>query len=60
MNKSGGYLEDYKIRDNYHTILLAKNEEGIKELNTIVGRATRPDHMYYKPRVTFEEFFALL
>ena len=59
MNKSGGYLEDYKIRDNYHTILLAKNEEGIKELNTIVGRATRPDHMYYKPRVTFEEFFAI-
>ena len=22
-----------KVRDNYHTILIAKNKEGIKELN---------------------------
>ena len=48
-------LED-KIRDNYHTVLIAKNQEGIKELNTLVGLATRKDHMYYKPRLSFEEF----
>lgn len=48
-------LED-KIRDNYHTVLIAKNQKGIKELNTLVGLATRKDHMYYKPRLSFEEF----
>ena len=45
-----------KIRDNYHTVLIAKNKEGIKELNTLVGIATQKDHMYYKPRLSFEEF----
>lgn len=46
-----------KVRDNYHTILIAKNKEGIKELNLLVDLATREDHMYYKPRISFEEFF---
>ena len=46
-----------KVRDNYHTILLAKNYEGVKEINMLVGKATDKDHMYYKPRITFEEFF---
>ena len=45
-----------KIRDNYHTVLIAKNKDGIKELNTLVGIATKKDHMYYKPRLSFEEF----
>lgn len=45
-----------KVRDNYHTVLIAKNKEGIKELNTLVGIATKKDHMYYKPRLSFEEF----
>lgn len=45
-----------KIRDNYHTVLIAKNKEGIKELNTLVGITTQKDHMYYKPRLSFEEF----
>lgn len=48
-----------KIRDNYHTVLLAKNPEGIKELNTLVGLATREDHRYYKPRLSFEEFLSI-
>jgi len=48
---------DEKVRDNYHTILIAKNFEGIKEINTLVDLSTRPDHMYYKPRITFDEFF---
>lgn len=46
-----------KIRDNYHTILIAKNFEGIKEINTLVDLSTREDHMYYKPRISFDEFF---
>ena len=45
-----------KIRDNYHTVLIAKNQKGIKELNTLVGLAPKKDHKYYKPRLTFEEY----
>lgn len=46
-----------KIRDNYHTILIAKDMEGFKELNTLVGLATNEDHFYYNPRLSFDEFF---
>lgn len=46
-----------KVRDNYHTILLAKNYEGVKEINLLLGKATDKEHMYYKPRLSFEEFF---
>lgn len=46
-----------KQRDNYHTILIAKNFEGVKEINTLVDLSTQSDHMYYKPRITFNEFF---
>ena len=49
--------EQNKIRDNYHTILIAKNYEGFKELNLLIDKSTQPDHFYYKPRITFEEFF---
>lgn len=46
-----------KQRDNYHTILIAKNFEGVKEINTLVDLSTQSDHMYYKPRITFDDFF---
>ena len=46
-----------KVRDNYHTILLAKNYEGVKEINKLMNVCTLDDHFYYKPRITFEEFF---
>ena len=45
-----------KVRDNYHTILIAKNYAGFQELNTLVDLSTQEDHFYYKPRLTFEEF----
>ena len=48
-----------KTRDNYHTILIARNDDGIKELNSLIELSTRPDHTYYKPRITFDEFFTL-
>lgn len=47
---------DEKIRDNYHTVLIAKNEEGRKELHTLLDLSTQPSHMYYKNRLTFDEF----
>lgn len=45
-----------KVRDNYHTILIAKNEEGRKELFTLIDLSSQEDHFYYKPRLTFDEF----
>lgn len=50
---------DEKVRDNYHTILIAKNFDGVKEINSLVDLSTRDDHVYYKPRITFDEFFAI-
>lgn len=47
---------DEKIRDNYHTVLIAKNQEGMKELHTLLDLSTQPSHMYYKNRLTFNEF----
>ena len=44
------------IRDNYHTILIAKNHDGFKEINNLIAVSTRKDHRYYKPRISFEEF----
>ena len=48
INKSKTGIEEYKIRDNYHTVLLAKNYEGVKELNKIISLSTQKDHVYYK------------
>ena len=48
-----------KVRDNYHTILIAKNFDGVKEINTLIDLSTREDHMYYKPRISFDEFFTI-
>lgn len=48
--------EPHKVRDNYHTILIAKNYAGLQELNTLIDLSTQEDHFYYKPRLTFDEF----
>ena len=45
-----------KIRDNYHTILIAKNYEGFKEINSLFDLSTHDDHFYFKPRISFDEF----
>lgn len=45
-----------KVRDNYHTILIARNYEGVKEINTLLDKSTQEDHFYYKNRITFDEF----
>jgi DNA polymerase-3 subunit alpha len=45
-----------KVRDNYHTILIAKNMDGLKEVNTLVSLSNHKDHFYFKPRITFDEF----
>ena len=50
---------DNKVRDNYHTILIAKNYYGVMEINRLCSLATQPSHFYYKPRLTFDEFLAI-
>ena len=50
---------DEKIRDNYHTILLARNLDGVKELNSLVTMSCDKDHMYYTNRLSFDEFLAI-
>lgn len=47
---------DENIRDNYHTILIAKNFKGFQEINTLIDISTQKDHTYYKPRISFDEF----
>lgn len=45
-----------KIRDNFHTVLLARNWEGVKELNALLSKSFEPDHFYFTNRISFEEF----
>lgn len=54
--KFEGYV---KNRDNYHIILIAKNYDGVKEINKIVSKSfCRNDfHYYYTPRISFDELF---
>lgn len=51
---------DEKIKDNYHTVLLAKNKEGFFELNRLVSRSFNRDdnHFYYTPRIFFDDLAA--
>ena len=47
---------DNKVRDNYHTVLLAKNYNGLLELNKLVTLSNDARHFYYNNRISFEEF----
>lgn len=45
-----------KVRDNYHCVLIAKNYDGVVELNRLSSNAfLRDGHFYYNPRITFDE-----
>lgn len=48
-----------KVRDNYHTVLLAKNQRGVMEINSLISVSEEEDHKYYKPRLSFDEFLAI-
>lgn len=45
-----------KVRDNWHTILIAKNYDGFVEINNLFYNSTKESHTYYKPRISIEEF----
>ena len=48
-----------KVRDNYHTILIAKNQAGLEELHQLVRMSTDDDHTYYNNRLSFDEFLQI-
>lgn len=48
-----------KVRDNYHTVLYAKNAAGFEELNRLVSRSFDANHFYYTNRISFDEFLHL-
>lgn len=54
------YLTDRaseKERDNYHIVLIARNYDGVRELNKLISKSfNREDgHFYYVPRITIDE-----
>ena len=51
--------EGKKIRDNYHTVLIAKNWDGVKELNRLISQSCDEEHFYYTNRITFDEFLCI-
>lgn len=50
---------DARVRDNYHTVLLAKNLDGVKELNRLVSKSCDRSHFYYTNRISFDEFLSI-
>ena len=48
-----------KVRDNYHTVLMARNMDGVRELNALVSRSCDQDHFYYTNRLSFDEFLGI-
>lgn len=50
---------DEKVRDNYHTVLMARNMDGVRELNSLVSLSCDKEHFYYTNRLTFDEFLGI-
>ena len=48
---------DQKVRDNYHCLLIAKNYDGVLELNKLSSKSFNRDNnsFYYVPRITIED-----
>lgn len=46
-----------KVRDNWHCLLIARNFDGVHELNGLATKSfnRKDNHFYYVPRITFDE-----
>lgn len=46
-----------KVRDNWHCLLIARNWDGVREINKLASKSfNRSDnHYYYAPRITFDD-----
>lgn len=51
--------EEKRTRDNYHTVLIAKNPEGEKEICRLFDTSSKPDHKFYANRISMNELFAI-
>ena len=51
------YDKNKKLRDNYHVVLLARNHEGVKEINKLSTKSFNRDDgsFYYNPRIELED-----
>ena len=51
---------DEKTRDNYHVVLLARNYEGVLEINRLSSQSfnRKDNHFYYAPRITFDDLLS--
>ena len=49
--------KDNLVRDNYHLIMLAKNKDGVREINYLSSIANNRDdgHYYYTPRIELSD-----
>lgn len=52
-------IKEDKHRDNYHCILIAKNYEGVKEINLLSSQSFNRDdwHFYYTPRISVRDLY---
>ena len=48
-----------KVRDNYHTVLMARNAAGVRELNALIQKSCDKQHFYYVNRLSFDEFLGI-
>lgn len=48
-----------RVRDNYHTVLMAKNMAGVRELNSLISKSCDKEHFYYTNRLSFDEFLGI-
>ena len=49
--------KDNLVRDNYHLIMLARNKDGVREINRLSSIANNRDdgHYYYTPRIELSD-----
>lgn len=49
-----------KIKDNWHCVLMARNEAGFREINRLVTKSfnRQSGNFYYVPRITVDDLFA--
>lgn len=43
-HQSPGEDKPHKLRDNYHTVLIARNTKGVMEINNLISLSNREDH----------------
>lgn len=48
-----------KTRDNFHTVLIARNLDGVREINSVISKSFDEQHFYYTNRISIDEFLSL-